>query len=65
MTWTPQFAAISDSGDLGYTYGLWQAKGRGLDGSERSATGKYVTIWKRAADGGWQVVFDGGNSLAP
>jgi len=58
LTWEPQYADISKSGDLGYTYGLFTS----IITSNKSITrGKYVTIWKRQADGSWKYVLDGGN----
>ena len=58
LTWEPIAGDISSSGDLGYTYGLYTMKVK-ADSSERR--GKYVTIWKKQADGSWKFVLDGGN----
>lgn len=61
LTWQPQMAFASAAGDLGYTLGTWQSRHYTADGRAAVATGKYVTIWRKHADGGWKVVFDGGN----
>lgn len=61
ITWEPTMAFASAAGDLGYTLGTWRSASRSASGSEAVHTGKYVTIWRRQADGGWKVVFDGGN----
>ena len=58
LTWEPLFAEISKSGDLGYTYGLYTNL---IKSNNSQARGKYVTIWKRQADGSWKYILDGGN----
>jgi len=58
LTWEPLFAEISKSGDLGYTYGLYTHL---VKSGNSQARGKYVTIWKRQADGSWKYILDGGN----
>lgn len=61
LTWRPTLAFASAAGDLGYTLGVWQSRHYTADGKAAVATGKYVTIWRKQADGSWKVVFDGGN----
>ena len=46
---------------LGYTLGTWQSTHYNEAGKGQVTTGKYVTIWRKQADGSWKVVFDGGN----
>jgi len=58
LTWEPLKADISKSGDLGYTYGLFTSL---IKSNNTITRGKYVTIWKRQADGSWKYVLDGGN----
>jgi len=65
LSWEPQMAFVSASADLGYTLGTYRSARRDSSGQERSGTGKYVTIWRKQADGGWKVVFDGGNPDTP
>ena len=60
LEWEPEFARVSAGGDLGYTFGTWEYVTAGTTDVLR---GKYVTIWKRQADGAWKAVFDGGNTL--
>jgi ketosteroid isomerase-like protein len=61
LSWEPSLAFVSASADLGYTLGTYRSVRRDSAGEERSGTGKYVTIWRKQADGAWKVVFDGGN----
>ena len=57
LNWEPVLADASVSGDLGYTVGLSQSRRAGPDGQVTN-TGKYVTIWKKQADGRWKAVLD-------
>jgi len=58
LSWKPVKAEISSSGDMGYTMGYWEIK---ADGAASSASGKYVTVWKKHKDGSWKVAADIGN----
>jgi ketosteroid isomerase-like protein len=62
LTWEPEFA--EGSGDLGYTYGSYRRETLDADGGAVVETGRYVTVWRRDADGEWRVVLDIG-SAAP
>ena len=62
LTWEPTMAFASAAGDLGYTLGTWKSTRIAANGAERVSTGKYVTIWRRQADGSWKVAFDGGST---
>ena len=62
LTWTPEGADISSSGDLGYTYGTFEFQSVGKDGKVNVEHGKYTSIWKKQKDGSWKVVLDMGNA---
>jgi ketosteroid isomerase-like protein len=53
LTWHPEAADASRSGDLGYTYGRYEVK---TDGT-LTAKGNYMRFWKKQ-DGVWRVVVD-------
>ena len=57
LTWSPLFADVSASGDLGYTYGTWLFETKSGEKQE----GTYCTIWKQDASGNWKFVLDTGN----
>jgi len=61
LTWTPVYADISASGDLGYTYGTFEFKSKDKEGKPTVGHGKYTSIWKKQKDGSWKVVLDMGN----
>ena len=56
LTWKPSKAEIASSGDLGFTYGIYELKT-----NDMSYKGTYVTIWKKHPDGSWKFVLDSGN----
>ncbi len=58
-TWEPTFADVSQSGDLGYSYGTYE-----LTKADQVERGNYYRIWKRQ-DGSWKVVTDLLDPVAP
>lgn len=60
LTWEPRVADAAPSGDLAFTSG-----DATIHGEHGLAYSKYLTIWKRSADGTWRFVADGGNSAPP
>jgi ketosteroid isomerase-like protein len=62
LTWTPAYADMAASGDLGYTYGTFEFHSKDKEGNPSVEYGKYISIWKKQRDGSWKVVMDMGNS---
>jgi ketosteroid isomerase-like protein len=63
-SWVPVYGASSSGGDLAYTMG--EATIRPPNASAASAYhGKYLTVWRRQADGTVKYLIDGGNSRPP
>ena len=61
LSWIPQHAGVSDDGSAGWTDGTWTFLGAPEPKGERSkATGHYLTVWKKDADGQWKVEADMG-----
>jgi len=58
LTWTPDFVDVSNSGDLGYTYGKYVYTVIDSMGGAQRDTGIFHTVWKRQADGNWRFVWD-------
>ncbi|MDX6385846.1 MAG: hypothetical protein QOK48_3419 [Blastocatellia bacterium] len=57
--WTPSFAGVSVSGDLGYSYGLYELKEKTGVLVEK---GNYARVWKKVL-GDWKLVIDVANPL--
>jgi ketosteroid isomerase-like protein len=62
-TWTPSFAGVSVSGDLGYSYGIYELREKSGAGSV-SERGNYARVWKKV-NGEWKVVIDVADPLPP
>jgi ketosteroid isomerase-like protein len=62
LRWEPIAGDIAASGDLGYTFGHSTSLRPNDKGEMTQHYGKYVTIWKKQADGSWKVALDIGNS---
>jgi uncharacterized protein (TIGR02246 family) len=60
----PESIVVSASGDMAYDVGTFTYTGPGPDGTEMTDNGKYVAIWKPAADGTWKIAVDIWNSDA-
>lgn len=58
MSWRPENAFVSQSADLGYTYGVYALKPNSMD---TVLYGTYVSIWRKQGDGKWKFVLDSGN----
>jgi ketosteroid isomerase-like protein len=54
LTWTPMYADVSLKGDMGYTWGSYEFRGK--NGDRRVSYGKYVNVWKKQQDKSWKVV---------
>jgi len=59
LVWEPLFADVSQSGDLGYSYGVYTMTSK--SDSLTNEKGTYLTVWKKNSDGDWKFVVDTGN----
>jgi ketosteroid isomerase-like protein len=58
LEWIPDFADVSISGDLGYTYGKYTFTSTDSLGHTTQTGGFFHTVWKRQPDGKWKFVWD-------
>lgn len=61
LNWSPQFAEVTKSGELGYTWGTYTLTFFDEEGEEQISYGKYLNIWKKQMNGEWKVAVDMGN----
>ena len=59
ITWKPSDAQATH--DMGYTWGKYEIRPEGQPDADVLASGNYVTIWVRDAQGEWKAVLDIGN----
>lgn len=58
LTWAPDFVDVSNSGDLGYTYGTYTYTSLDSLGNKVESQGIFHTVWKRQENGEWRFVWD-------
>lgn len=58
VSWTPENGIVSRSGDLGYTYGTNDFTAPDSSGKLVTTHGRYLTVWRKDADGRWRCVQD-------
>ncbi|HEX4859414.1 MAG TPA: nuclear transport factor 2 family protein [Usitatibacteraceae bacterium] len=61
LDWRSQLAAVSASGDLGFSTGPWKRVAK-ADPAAPPAYGQFFSVWKKQADGTWKVLLDHGIS---
>lgn len=63
--WEPKEAAVSECGDLGYTWGEYNMTFKSNADSLYMLAGKYINIWRKNAKGEWQIILNAGNQQDP
>lgn len=62
LKWTPVFAAMSRSADLGYTTGPAEWRKEKEDATP-FGYGQFLSIWRKQKDGAWKVALDVGSEV--
>lgn len=57
LIWYPEYALVSESGELGFTTGPWKLSSD--SGKNYTAYGHYLSLWKKF-DNSWKLIVDGG-----
>jgi ketosteroid isomerase-like protein len=65
ISWHADKVEVAKSGELGYTSGTYQMTFNDPSGKTIPDQGKYVTVWKKQADGTWKVLLDIFNTDMP
>jgi Ketosteroid isomerase homolog len=58
LTWVPQGAQMGPSNDMGFTWGHYEGRLKDKSGQPVVISGRYMTVWKKVADGSWKVALD-------
>jgi len=64
LTWYAEGAQMGPSGDSGFTWGHYEAKGQDPKGQPVTTSGRYITFWKKV-NGHWKVALDASANDAP
>ena len=59
LSWQPETVVVRPDG-LGLSRGPYTLTAPGPDGVERTASGQFMSIWRRDEDGAWKILFDSG-----
>jgi ketosteroid isomerase-like protein len=65
ISWSPTKVESAASGDVVYDQGTYTGTVPGPDGKWVDDKGKYLSVWKKQADGSWKTVEDIWNSDLP
>ncbi len=65
VKWQPTKVEAARSGDFGYSLGTYELSMNDPKGRPMADRGKYLTVWKKQADGSWKVAVDMFNSDLP
>jgi uncharacterized protein (TIGR02246 family) len=63
--WQPETVEVARSGDIAYSRGTYDLAMNDPKGNPMKDRGKYLTVWKKQADGTWKSVADQFNSDVP
>lgn len=58
VSWAPDFTAVANSADFGYTYGRYTWSITDSNGVQSQQQGVFHTVWKKQLDGAWRYVWD-------
>jgi ketosteroid isomerase-like protein len=58
LSFIPSKTEVSKSGDLAFTQGPYKMSFSDMRGNKFEDEGKYLTVWRKLADGTWKAVED-------
>ena len=64
IKWRPQFVEVLEEGTLALTRGPYRMITKDPDGSPVEHWGTFNSVWRKNADGEWQIIFDAGSDAA-
>jgi len=65
LRWTPLLQEVSNDATLGYTVGRYRLSAKTAEGKAVFEEGKYLSVWRKQADGTWKIAVDLGNPGLP
>lgn len=65
LTWVAEGADMAPASDMGYTWGHYEGLATDKSGHQTRKTGRYLTIWKKQANGSWKVSLDASAEDSP
>ena len=65
LSWQLTKVEVARSGDMGYTQGTYEMTVNDAKGTPNTDRGKYLSIWRKQANGDWKCIVDTFNSDLP
>ena len=65
LSWEPREAQVSQSGELGWSWGTYTFSWQDDQQQTQTEHGKYLNIWCKDKQGQWKVLVDMGNQNPP
>jgi len=65
LSWSAEGAQMGASNDMGFTWGHYEGRSKSPNGPDIVTTGRYITIWRKLADGTWKVAMDASANEPP
>jgi ketosteroid isomerase-like protein len=65
LSWAPEQVVIGGDADTALSMGPFWIEDAAAKAEPRFRTGRFISTWKRGADGKWLVLFDGGGGSKP
>ncbi len=65
VSWTPMYVEAAKSGDMVYDLGSYTMTTKAAKGATVTDHGKYMSVWKKQADGSWKAEANTWNSDTP
>ncbi len=62
LIWRPYVVEVAASGNLALSRGPYRMRAINGDGERVESWGIYNSVWRKAADGEWKIIFDAGNA---
>lgn len=59
ISWQVMDGDVAESGDIGYTYGVYTVKNKVTNDTLQQGT--YAMVWKKQKNGNWRLVLDSGS----
>jgi ketosteroid isomerase-like protein len=61
ILWRPYYIEVAETGDLAFSRGPYRISGRQESGDTYESWGIYNSVWRKAGDTAWNIIFDAGN----
>lgn len=61
LVWRPYIVEVAASGDIALSRGPYRMRGVNGEGETVESWGLYNSVWRKATDGQWKIIFDAGS----